>query len=155
MYIQFECIKYYCWVSIAASVSVLVHPVTSERLSYFSYISLLAKLHLVSCPPTSLLIFYFSASISLPFPNSLISHCQTFSHLLVLSSPLNFLQDFFLHLPFLHLSDHVCFCTLRNEPAISSPIMLLSKWGLPPALQRTHFSSSKAQGSLILKPRPE
>lgn len=34
------------------------------------------------------------------------------------------------------------------------PIMLLSKWGLPPALQSVHFGTSKAAGCLILKPRP-
>lgn len=33
--------------------------------------------------------------------------------------------------------------------------MLLSKWTLPPALQSTHLSTSKAAVSLILKPRPD
>lgn len=41
------------------------------------------------------------------------------SPLLALSSRLNFPQDLFLQLPFKHLSDHVFFFTLRDEPAIS------------------------------------
>lgn len=100
-------------------------------------------------------------SISNPPPPSPSASLTAFtvedfpSPLLALSPQLNFPQDFF---PSTSLSSNCLIVSFSLPCGMSQqsplPIILLSKWGLPSALQSTQFSTSKSAVFLTLKPIP-